>query len=338
MPNHGRIITIPNGHNCLDTIQLERLEQSFRQWAEEPKRADLRLSRRRILLIFLLVRYTGAKLSEVLKLNLSEAIDTKNLVILLDKREVQISQTVGRALQSLLDNMVTSPPGSFSVDPAFVRRKFYERAEACGFPQKLGGPEMIRKARAAELIHGDLPVPAVQRIMGHSTPNLTTACIAFSEEELRQVTRWHLENESRHKTSARNIFWGKVNSLTQGDVQTLVELTTLDGGNLLTIVTNTSVEHLRLKPGKLLSAEIKAPWMVLERRDSKGRSNLENQREGTIARVKHGTVNTECAVLLADGTELCAVVSSPGFASLGLVTGDPVRVLFSCHAVILHTE
>ncbi|NLY42228.1 MAG: TOBE domain-containing protein, partial [Desulfovibrionales bacterium] len=314
------------------------LEQSFWRWAEEPRREDLRFSRKRILLIFLLVRYTGAKLSEILSLNLAQAIDTENFLVLLDKREVQISQQVGQTLQALLNDVTTAPLHSFAVDPAFVRRKFYERAMACGFPQKLGGPEMIRKARAVELMQGALPVPAVQRILGHSTPNLTTACVTFSEEDLRQVTRWHIENESRKKTSARNIFWGKVRSLVLGDVQTLVELATLDGGSLLTIVTNTSAEHLGLMPGRLLSAEIKAPWMILERQDCKGRNNLENQREGTIVRIRSGKINTECAVLLADGTELCAIVSSPGFLDLNLSDGDSVRVLFSCYAVVLHSD
>ncbi|MCL1986080.1 MAG: TOBE domain-containing protein [Betaproteobacteria bacterium] len=336
MMNHGHIISVADA-GCLDSIQLERLEYSFREWAEEPERANLRLSRGRILLIFLLVRYTGAKLHEVLALSPAHALDNEKLLIAFEKREVQISPHAAQAMRKLLRELAVAPR-RIAVDPAFVRRKFYERAAACGFSKKQGSPEMIRKARAVELMQGNLPVPAVQRMLGHSTPNLTTARIVFSEEDICRVTRWHMERESSRKTSARNSFFGKVHSMRTGEIQTLVHITTLDGGSLTTIVTNASVEHMGIKPGRLLSAEVKAPWLVLERRDSKGRNNLENQWEGTVVRIKMGMINTECTVRIAGGAELCAVASSHGFAALQLKTGDPVRVLFSCYAVVLHAD
>jgi molybdopterin-binding protein len=43
-------------------------------------------------------------------------------------------------------------------------------------------------------------------------------------------------------------------------------------------------------------------------------------------------------VRIAGGAQLCAIISSPAFAELGLKEGDPARVLFSSYAVILHTE
>ncbi|MDR0238866.1 MAG: TOBE domain-containing protein [Deltaproteobacteria bacterium] len=337
MAHHGRLISVADA-GCLDSIQLEQLEHAFRDWADEAKRADLRLSRKRVLLIFLLVRYTGAKLHEVLALNPAHALDSKNLLIVFEKREVPLARHVALAMQTLLRELAGAALRRVRVDPAFVRRKFYERATACGFSKKQGSPEMIRKARAVELMQDNLPVPAVQRMLGHSSPHLTTAGIAFSEDDMRRVTRWHMERESGRKTSARNRFFGKVQSLIKGEVQSLVQLATLDGGALSAIVTNTSAEHLGLKPGRLLSAEVKAPWLVLERHNAKGCSSLENRRDGIIVRIKAGAVNTECAVRITDGVQLCAVVSSPAFAALRLKEGDPARVLFSSYAVILHTE
>jgi molybdate transport system regulatory protein len=66
--------------------------------------------------------------------------------------------------------------------------KFYERAAACGFPKELGGPDAIRKSRAVELMQNNLPLPVVQRILGHSTPNLTASFVSFSDDDIRQVT------------------------------------------------------------------------------------------------------------------------------------------------------
>jgi molybdate transport system regulatory protein len=337
MVKHQRIISAADA-GCLDSIQLEQLEHAFREWAEEPKRADLRLSRKRILLSVLLVRYTGAKLHEVLALNPAQALDTENVLITFEKREVPIPRHAAQAMQKLLPDFDRAGLRPVTVDPAFVRRKFYERAAACGFSKKQASPEMLRKGRAVELMQANLPVPAVQRMLGHSSPNLTTARIAFSEDEMRRVTRWHMERESGRKTSARNSFFGKVHSLAQGDVQSLVIIDTLDGGRLNAIVTNTSAGHLGLKPGRLLTAEVKAPWLVLERHDGTGRNSFDNRRDGVIVRVRAGTVNTECAVRITGGAQLCAIISSPAFAELGLKEGDPARVLFSSYAVILHTE
>jgi len=337
MTNPGRILSIAEGKHCLDSVQLEQLEQAFRSWSEEAARPDVRLSRKRIVLIFLLVRYTGAKLSEVLALDMQRALDLRKRCVVFGNREVQIAQHVAQTLQDFL-RADAEALRHCDIDPAFVRRKFYERTEACGFSKERGSPEMIRKARAIELMQGNLPVPVVQRLLGHSTPNLTTARVACSEDDMRQVTRWYMEHESGRKTSARNSFFGKVHSLLTGEIQTLVHITTLDGCVLTTIVTNASAERLGLRPGRLLSAEVKAPWLVLERQDAESRNNLENRREGVIARIHADTINTECAVRIAGGAELCAVVSSPGFAALQLKEGDPVRVLFSCYAVIVHTD
>src|SRR5665647_908942 len=109
--SHARIISVPNGSRYLDTAQLSRLEQSFRQWAAGAARSDVRVSRKRILLIFLLIRYTGAKLNEVLALDPFQDINHQRQSILFGKpdatpgrppREVQIPETLAQEIQAAL--------------------------------------------------------------------------------------------------------------------------------------------------------------------------------------------------------------------------------------------
>jgi len=69
VPNHAHILSGPGSGRCLDPIQLNRFEQALREWADCSSRPDLMLSRKRVLLIFLLIRYTGARLNEVLGLD-----------------------------------------------------------------------------------------------------------------------------------------------------------------------------------------------------------------------------------------------------------------------------
>jgi hypothetical protein len=146
--DHSRIISIDHAAPCLDTAQPHQLEQAFRKWAMDSPRADVRVSRLRILITFLLIRYT------------------------------------------------------------------------CRFAKKMGGPEAIRWARAVELMQGNLPLPAVQKILGHTSAGLTSAYVTFSESEIQDIARKFMEKESGRRTSARNAFFYKVTEIVTGDIQT----------------------------------------------------------------------------------------------------------------------
>lgn len=344
--SHGRIISTPDGSQCLDSDQLQRLEQSFREWAEGSTRGDVRQSRRRIVLIFLLIRYTGAKLNEVLALDPFAGLDCDRQSIFFrstdpgqepGQREVQISTTLCREMQSALGDpeFRESLQKLFEVDPAFVRRKFYERARECGFDQRLAGPEMIRRARAVELMQGNLPLPAVQRLLGHSTPNQTSAYVSFSEEEVREVTRFFMERESARKTSARNAFFGKIETIQRGDIQSRVELTTPAGHTITTVITNDSLQALGLQEGILATAEVKAPWVILQKGEKEPVCSAENRCKGIIVRKTRGRINTEYVVRLADGTELCSIITGESGRRLDLHEGDVAWAFFNCFSVIL---
>jgi molybdate transport system regulatory protein len=173
---HTRIFASTAAGKALDPVQLNRLEQAFRAWTERSARSDVRLSRQRILLIFLLIRYTGAKLSEVLALDPFRDIDTHKHVVIFGQpdatsdrapREVQIPAALSQEIQTALADVAfqASLDNLFNVDPAHVRRKFYERTVACGFPKESGGPDAIRKARAVELLQNNVPLPVVQKIL-----------------------------------------------------------------------------------------------------------------------------------------------------------------------------
>lgn len=343
-PPTGPLITTASEGACLDIAQLEQLEQSFRAWVAAAIRRDVQHSRRRILLIFLLIRQTGAKLSEVLALNPHTDITEQTLCIrhpeggeAACQRSIAISESLAKEIQQALNepDFSQSLTNCFAVDPAFVRRKFYERAEACGIAKHMAGPEMIRRARAVELMQSNMPLPAVQKLLGHSTPNLTTAHLSYSDDELQRVTRYHLEREACRRTSARNSFYGKITTIKRGDVQALVTLTTPVGHRVTTIITLESLDRLGLQVGRLVTAEVKAPWVMLQPFHAQG-CTADNHFQGTVVRINAGKVTAEYVVRIDDSTELCAMVSREGAAHLSLQVGDPAWVLFNCFAVILH--
>jgi molybdate transport system regulatory protein len=342
--DHGRIVAEPS--SCLDSLQLDRLEQEFRIWAAASARADVLLSRRRILLIFLLIRSTGAKLHEVLGLNPIQDIDHDRLLVTFNRsgtgqaRSVPLSENVSRDIRLILaDNAVLkAPDGVLTVDPAFVRRKFYERALSCGFPKQFGSPEAIRKSRGVELMQANMPLPAVQMYLGHSTPNLTSSLVSFSDGEMRAITASFLERETRRKTSARNSFSGKITNIRQGDIQVLVELTTPGGHVISSIITKDSLERLGLITGRLATVEVKAPWVGLHKTETDPLCSAENRLPGIVTRITRGLVNTEYIVRVDHHTELCVVASTESMGRLELQEGERVWTVFGGYASILRVD
>jgi molybdate transport system regulatory protein len=340
---------MPDEAHCLDTVKLNQMEQSFRTWAEGSPRVDVHLSRKRVLLIFLLIRYTGAKLNEVLALNPFHDIDFKRHKVLLGKtetkngrlpREVQIPEAISEELKAALNNPSFKKylDNLFQVDPGHVRRKFYERALACGFPPSTGSPEIIRKSRAVELMQSNMPLPVVQRMLGHSTLNVTASYVAFSDNDIQQVAKYFIEKESSRKTSARNSFFGKIQSIQKGDIQSKVEMVTISGDRVTTVITNDSLSKLGLKMGSLITAEVKAPWVILQKSDKEPESTAENRFLGTITRINRGKITTEYVVRILDGTELCSVVSTENARQIGFQENDQVWVIFNSFAVVLHID
>ncbi len=343
--DHGRIVAEPS--SCLDSLQLDCLEREFRAWAEGSRRSDVAVSRRRILLIFLLIRHTGAKLHEVLELNPGRDIDHENLMVTFGRgagtdqaRTVPLSESLSREIASLLadDELRSAVEETLGVDPAFVRRKFYERALACGFPKQMGSPEAVRKSRGVELMQSNMPLPAVQMYLGHSTPNLTSSYVSYSADDIRAVTSTFLQRESTRKTSARNSFFGRVSRISQADLQAVVDLATPGGHAISSIITLDSLHRMGLKPGRLATIEVKAPWVHLYKTETEPLCSVENRLPGVVTRVTRGRINTECVLRIDPETELCSIGTNESLDRLELREGDRVWAVFGVYATILRVD
>lgn len=346
--DHEAIFTLSKEDDCLDSFQLGRLERSFRDWAGDSPRQDVRVSRSRIFLIFLIIRYTAAKLNEVLALNPSTDIDRHRQVVLYgDKskegtaaREVHISQALSTEIHEILKSLPLNQSDNkvLSVDPGFVRRKFYERALECGYPKRAGGPEMIRKARAVEMLKNNIPLSAVQMILGHSTPNLASSYVTFSPEEIQLIAKRFMERESSSKTSARNLFHAKIRKIEEGDIQSRITLATIDGYMVHTVITNESLHRLGLQREMLVSAEVKAPLILLQLAEQKPSCSADNILQGTLRQINKSRINTECIVNISDTTEICAIVSSSEEWLKTVSQDEDVWVLFNSYSVVIHVD
>jgi len=330
----------------LDTVQLAALEKSFRDWAGAALRPDVALSRLRLLCVFLLLRATGARLGEVLGLDERRDLDCAAGVIRFAGREAQLPPEVCAEVAAL-----AAHPGAgrlagrlLALDQGQVRRTFAERAAAAGLPRELSSPTVLRRSRAAEMLGGGVPLPVVQRALGQSSPVLTAAWHDWPDEEARRMVARFLDRE-RRRTSARNAFFGRVTRIVRGEVQALVQIEAVGGQRLSSVITMGSLDSLGLRQGRMVTAEIKAPWVLLARADAahperppRAVQGADNAFCGMVASLRAGEVTTEVVTELPDGTAICAVITSPSAQDLGLAPGRPVWVFWSAFAVILNAD
>lgn len=346
--SHGRLVPIADSERCLDSQQLHVLEQSFRRWAASPSRSDHRYSRDRILIIFLIIRYTGGRLNEVLSLDPARDFDLDHNTIRFGKRpggkdssrSVQVPETISADIRAMTAASAAKWSGgsAFRIDPAHVRRKFYERAMAIGIPASLGTPETIRKSRAVELMRSNMPLPVIQKILGHSTPSLAASYVEFSETEVSHVAKYFADRENKRKTSARNAFFGKIARIRPGDIQALVEVVSLSGNIITSIITTDSLTRIGLKPDMLVTAEVKAPWIQLCKARKAPSCSADNLFQGTVCRLTKNHTTAEVVVRLSDGTELCAIITERIRRQLDIQDQDLLWVFFDAFAVVLHVD
>jgi molybdate transport system regulatory protein len=64
----------------------------------------------------------------------------------------------------------------------------------------------------------------------------------------------------------------------------------------------------------------------------------DNMFRGVVEKITRGEVNTEYVVRIADGTEVCSIVTSESSRRMSLDEGDEAWVIFSSYSVVLLSE
>lgn len=331
----------------LDCEQLGALTSSFANWQAGAGTPTRRRSRTRIWLAYLLLRYGGLRLGEVLALDDRRDFDFARSRLVLPgppPRGVQMPPDIMREIAALLEEpMFYSLRGEvLRIDPGYLRRKLYERADLAGLPRELASPRVLRHSRARELLDGGVPLKAVQFFLGRAERGRGDGFGSLSPLTGQRIVQDYLNKEVRMKTSARNVFLGKVSAFKRDELLAEVELTTLSGLRIVAVITEESFENLRLGEGSVVTASIKAPWVELAEApaegDEYGRTSARNQFPGRVASLKQGGLATEVLVDLNEGSKVCALITGDGPERLGLAPGREVLVLFKAFSVILNAD
>lgn len=341
-----------------DSVALERLDAAFAQRLSEARTAQQRLSRLRVWLVFSLLRHAGLRLGEAL------AFDDRQ-----DLRgsELYVGGPHGRAIPlspqavQRLHDIVGAPEAQTlrgqlaRLDEGYLRRSLYARARECGLTPGLASARALRTARAIELCRSGMPLKIVHTFLGQSSNDPTAALLHYAQEDANAIINYYLHKDMKMKTSARNVFPGRVQALRRSGILVEVTLHTFTGLDVVAVITEESAQTLALDVGKTAIATVKAPWVILTlpaplpagtgADDAKGdgdaparplgATSARNCFAGTVAAVRRSEVASEVQVNLPEGSRVCSLITTDSADSLNLKEGDAVLVSFKAFSVIL---
>ena len=181
--------------------QLDSLIATFQSWYDDKSISDTkRRIRGRYWLIFLTLRFTGARISEVINIKHKD-IDFRNAEIRLitlkrhnpKKRGQYRIVPVPSNLTSEIANYIVEYPHMrdkvFKVDRSNFNKVFKERCLEAGIPRELAHPHILRHTRAIELLRAGVPVTIVQDLLGHSALTTTAIYLKISGQEAKGILR-----------------------------------------------------------------------------------------------------------------------------------------------------
>ena len=343
------VLRIPDSLNHLSSEQLGALGDSFGNWLAQAGKPHIRRSRSRIMLVFLLLRHTGAKLGEILTMVPERDIDLAARTIFItdtadigqtnSPRKIPLPEHAVREIALILnDPQCIAPEAALDLDPGYVRRKFYERAEAAGLPRNLASPRVIRNSRAVEMLRAGAPLLVVQNMLGMPNIEATARFFEIPAKDLEDLKRFYAHKDLSKKTSARNVFVGQVTHIRHGPVLSEVEVATQEGHLVSALITNDSLHNLGLESSALVMATVKAPLVNVAGRNAHFKTSARNSFAGTIVEIHDDGSVAEVVVQITETTQLCALVSSLSLQELGLKKGSQAIAFFKALSVVLTVE
>ncbi len=140
------------------------------------------------------------------------------------------------------------------------------------------------------------------------------------------------------QTSARNAFFGQVNHIKSGAVNSEVILSLQGGDQLVATVTNESIERMQLSVGAAAWGLVKASWVILAQENNAAKTSARNRLCGVVNRVISGPVNTEVRLQLDGGNTLTAVVTQDSIEEMSIVEGGRLCALIKASHVLLGVD
>ena len=182
----------------LSESEVDALTQAFEQWYDSAGKQHVRRSRGRYWLVYLVLRFTGARIGEVLLLDETRDVDFRRGEIRLQTlkshrgkrrptRVVPVRLNVTSEIATYIADFPKMRGRAFGLQQSNFRHRFYDRADEAKIQKESAHPHILRHTRAMELLRAGVPVTLVQDILGHSALTTTAAYLRISGQEARSI-------------------------------------------------------------------------------------------------------------------------------------------------------
>ncbi|MDD2468435.1 MAG: TOBE domain-containing protein [Desulfobulbus sp.] len=137
------------------------------------------------------------------------------------------------------------------------------------------------------------------------------------------------------KISARNVWLGNVAKIEKGAVNSVVTLSLRGQDQIVSVITENSVNRLGLEVGSEALAIVKAPSVMLAQEVDPTKISARNILKGTINRILSGMVNDEVTIDLVGGNTVTSILTSESVRRIGLKEGMPISAIIKASDVLL---
>ena len=137
------------------------------------------------------------------------------------------------------------------------------------------------------------------------------------------------------KISARNVLPGTVALVMKGAVNREIVLSLGGGEKITAVITNSSVDRLRLHPSMEAFAIIKASDVMVGKGLENAKLSARNILAGKIAELNEGAVNSEVRIQLHGGTILIASITKESVQALNLKQADAASAVIKASHVMI---
>ncbi|MEM4217146.1 MAG: site-specific integrase [Candidatus Methanomethylicaceae archaeon] len=174
--------------------ELNRLTEEFERYLETPPKNKRKY---KYWLTFLFLRFTGARISEVLAIDDRRDINIRDsevkMVIL--KRRKKLYKTIpipDRLISEYLRTVKLYPELEgkiFKINRSNFYKVFSKLCKKAGIQKELAHPHILRHTRAVELVRNGVPLTIVQKLLGHYSLSNTAVYLQFSAHEVKDILK-----------------------------------------------------------------------------------------------------------------------------------------------------
>ncbi|WP_198301489.1 TOBE domain-containing protein [Vitreoscilla filiformis] len=145
----------------------------------------------------------------------------------------------------------------------------------------------------------------------------------------RLLRRWSMQS------SARNQFAGRVREVRASGVEAQVQVEIAPGVDVVGVLTQESVQRLRLQPEAEVQVWVKSSSVMLTLDDA-ARLSARNRLPGTVVRLLRGPVGAEVVLQLDGGghRQIVAAITDDSVQRLGLHLGQRATAFFKASSVV----